>query len=179
VKKRLLAVAVLVLVAGGLYWFQPWRLVTSTTVDEALTPVAAPVSSAPVSSAPSSSSSPSPSPAGPVVVSEGDFVTHEHTTKGTARLVRKPDGRHQIEFAGLDTSDGPDLRVWLTDQKVGTGQSAWQVFDDGKYVELGKLKGNRGDQVYTVPADVDVEKFRSVSIWCKRFSVSFGAAGLS
>jgi hypothetical protein len=45
-------------------------------------------------------------------------------------------------------------------------------------VELGKLKGNRGDQVYPIAADVDLSAYRSVTIWCKRFSVSFGAAEL-
>jgi hypothetical protein len=33
--------------------------------------------------------------------------------------------------------------------------------------------------VYRFPAGVDPSDFRSVSIWCKRFSVSFGAAALT
>jgi hypothetical protein len=68
--------------------------------------------------------------------------------------------------------------VWLTDQEVRDGRAGWRVFDDGRYVELGKLKGNRGDQVYRVDAAVDLAAYRSVSIWCKRFAVSFGAAPL-
>jgi len=111
-------------------------------------------------------------------VSTGSFITHEHETSGTARLVRNPDGSHQVELADLDTSDGPDLRVWLTDQKVREGSAGWRVFDDGKWVELGRLKGNRGDQVYPLPAELDPADFRSLSIWCKRFAVSFGAAAL-
>ena len=58
------------------------------------------------------------------------------------------------------------------------GSAGWRVFDDGKWVELGRLKGNRGDQVYRLPADLDPAGFRSLSIWCKRFAVSFGAAAL-
>ncbi|MEV6493316.1 DM13 domain-containing protein, partial [Actinoplanes sp. NPDC051633] len=108
----------------------------------------------------------------------GEFVTHEHETSGGVRLVRNPDGTHQLELAGLDTSDGPDLRVWLTDQPVRTGTDGWRVFDDGRHLELGKLKGNQGDQIYRLPAGVDPAGFRSVSIWCKRFAVSFGAAEL-
>jgi hypothetical protein len=112
------------------------------------------------------------------VVGLGEFVTHEHETSGGARLVRNPDGTHQLELAGLNTSDGPDLRVWLTDQPVRTGTDGWRVFDDGRHLELGKLKGNQGDQIYRLPAGVDPAGFRSVSIWCKRFAVSFGAAEL-
>lgn len=160
---------------AGLYWFQPWKLVTDTAVSDTLSspaPVAA--ASAPAAAPTSASAS-----AGPVVVLESSFVTHEHETTGTVRLVRKPDRSHQLEFVGLDTSDGPDLRVWLSDQDVRTGNAGWHVFDDGRYLELGKLKGNQGDQVYPVPADVDIAAFRSVSIWCKRFAVSFGAAKLT
>jgi hypothetical protein len=173
VRHPALWVLVLVVGAAGLYWFQPWRLFTSTTVRETLS---VPAASSPSASVPSARASVA---RGPVVVRQGSFVTHEHATTGTARLIRDPDGSHRIELAGLDTSDGPDLRVWLTDQPVREGRAGWHVFDDGAYVELGKLKGNRGDQVYAVGGDVDVTAYRSVSIWCKRFSVSFGAAPLA
>jgi hypothetical protein len=78
----------------------------------------------------------------------------------------------------LRTSDGPDLRVWLTDQAVVEGTAGWRVFDDGRYAELAPLRGNQGNQVYDIPATVDPTQFRSVAIWCKRFAVSFGAAEL-
>jgi hypothetical protein len=174
-RHRVVWVLVLVVGAAGLYWFQPWRLVTSTTVRDTLS-APAPASSAP--SAPAAVASPAAAP-GPVVLRQGTFVTHEHDTAGTARLIRDRDGSHRVELVGLDTSDGPDLRVWLTDQAVQKGRAGWHVFDDGEYVELGRLKGNRGDQVYRVDADVDPAQFRSISIWCKRFSVSFGAAPLA
>jgi Electron transfer DM13 len=46
------------------------------------------------------------------------------------------------------------------------------------FVDLGVMKGNLGDQNYTLASDLDLAKYRSVSIWCKRFSVNFGAAAL-
>jgi Electron transfer DM13 len=176
-------VLVVLAAAGGfgLYWFQPWKLVVDERVDETLSdPVpaaASPTTSPPASAEPSASPEPSEPPA-PVLVAEGDFISHEHSTSGTARLIRNPDGSYQLELAGLDTSNGPDLRVWLTDQPVIEGRDGWHVFDDGQWVELGRLKGNQGDQVYDVPAEVDPGDYSSVSIWCRRFSVSFGAATL-
>jgi hypothetical protein len=170
--------------AGASYWFQPWRLFTDTVVTEALSvvPSSAPQPSAaqPPAAQPSgSTSSAAEAPPSPVVIAEGAFITHEHDTSGTARMVRNPDGSHQLEIAGLSTSDGPDLRVWLSDQQVRPGTAGWRVFDDGRYAELGKLKGNNGDQVYRLAAGVDPAAFRSVSVWCKRFAVSFGAAELA
>jgi hypothetical protein len=66
--------------------------------------------------------------------------------------------------------------VWLSDQPVRPGD--WHAFDDGKWVELGGLKGNKGNANYTIPASVDLDELTSVTIWCRRFSVSFGAAAL-
>jgi hypothetical protein len=114
-----------------------------------------------------------------VLLAEGALVTHEHDSSGTAQLVRLPDGRHQLILRELATSDGPDLRIWLTDQRVLPGRDGWHVFDDGRHVELGRLKGTHGTQVYDVPANVDPAQFRSVSIWCARFKVSFAAAELN
>lgn len=181
------AVVAVVVVAAvvGLYWFQPWKIWQDETVREALpgTSVgaassggaAASPSAAP--SGPSASASPS-TPAGPAKLAAGELISHEHKTSGTVRLLRLPDGSHTVRLENLDTSNGPDLRVWLTDAPVKEGRAGWHVFDDGAYVSLGKLKGNKGDQNYVLPAGIDPARYSSVTIWCDRFDVSFGAAEL-
>ena len=166
-KVLLWAAPVLVLLAAfGLYWFQPWKLFTSKTVNE-VAPIVA------------TSGTASAAPAAAILLGEGKLITHEHATSGTAQLVRLPEGKLQLVLRDLSTSDGPDLRVWLTDQAVIEGSAGWRVFDDGKHFELGKLKGTHGTQVYDVPAGVDPAQVKSVTIWCVRFSVSFGAAALA
>ena len=150
----------------GLYWFQPWKLFTSKTVNDTA-PIVASV-------APSE-----PTKATATLVAKGTLITHEHETSGTAEVVRLPDGKHQLVLRDLSTSDGPDLRVWLTDQPVVEGQAGWRLFDDGKHLEVGRLKGTHGTLVYDLPAEVNPAEYTSVSIWCKRFSVSFGAAPLA
>ncbi|GGK07265.1 hypothetical protein GCM10010123_41390 [Pilimelia anulata] len=152
--------------AFGLYWFEPWRLVTDTEVREALPSVAA-------------TGSPGPAATGNHLLATGTFVSHEHGTSGGVRAVRLADGRRQLLLVGLRTSDGPDLRVWLTDRPVLPGVAGWRVFDDGRRLELGPLKGNRGDQVYPIPESADLGALTSVTIWCRRFAVSFGAAALT
>ncbi|MET7801211.1 DM13 domain-containing protein [Streptomyces decoyicus] len=170
---------VLVVVAGiGLYLFQPWKAFTDTTVNEAL-----PTASAPEvkdgrqmkGNAGRKGGGPSMTSTRPKDLAEGRFVTHEHGTSGTARTVRLADGGQVLRLADLKTSEGPDVRVYLSYRaadgaKAGLGDEA---------VALGKLKGNLGNQNYTVPAGTDLSKFRSVVIWCERFSVSFGAADLA
>ncbi|MET9279615.1 DM13 domain-containing protein [Streptomyces anthocyanicus] len=167
----------------GLYWFQPWKLWQDETVDEAL-PGAVTTASPPgaVTTSPPPAAAPAPSPtrdAGPRTVAGGELVSHEHATSGTAQLVRLSDGSHVVRLENLDTSNGPDVHVWLTDAPVKEGKAGWHLFDDGEYVDLGKLKGNKGSQNYVVPADVDPSRYSSVSVWCDRFNVSFGAAELA
>ena len=92
-------------------------------------------------------------------------------------MIRQPDGSRVLAIAHLNTSDGPVVKVWLTDQKVT--KDGWHVFDDGRYVDLGGLKGNIGNQLYPIPHSADLAKLHSVTIWCDRFDVSFGAAELN
>jgi hypothetical protein len=163
-------VALVVLAAAvgvGLYLFQPWKLFVDQTVAEA----------APVAAAPAAADAPA-APAGPTVLATGDLITHEHATTGTVQLLRLPDGSEVLRVEDLDTSNGPLLKVWLTDQPVVEGRDGWHVFDDGRHVDLGDLKGNIGSANYPVPADADLTGLTSVTIWCDRFDVSFGAAEL-
>jgi len=150
------AVIAVTALALGLYLFQPWRLITNVSVDEAL-----------------------PAPTESTVVAEGSFISHEHGTTGTAQVLELRDGSRVLRLTGLDTSNGPDLKVWLSDAPVIDGPDGWFVFDDGAYIDLGSLKGNQGNQNYRLPPDVDLTELTSVSIWCDRFNVSFGAAELT
>ncbi|MCM1971294.1 MULTISPECIES: DM13 domain-containing protein [unclassified Streptomyces] len=172
-------VAVTLVLGVGLYWFQPWKLWQDATVHEAL-PAASPSAAAPGPTPSPTIPAAAPSaPAGPQTLAQGTLISHEHTTTGMAKLIRLPDGSRTLRLENLDTSNGPDLRVWLTDAPVKEGKAGWSVFDDGKYVSLGKLKGNKGDQNYEIPADVNLADYSSVTIWCDRFDVSFGAAALA
>lgn len=168
-------VAATLAVSVGLYWFQPWKLWQDETVREELAVPTAPPETAP----PSPGASRPTVPPGPVTLATGELIGHEHRTTGTVKVVRLPDGSRTLRLEGLDTSNGPDLHVWITDAPVKKGRAGWSVFDDGAYESLGKLKGNKGDQNYALPAGIDLDEFTGVSIWCARFSVSFGAAELA
>jgi electron transfer DM13 len=120
-----------------------------------------------------------PTPTGPVTLLKGSFISHEHGTSGRVEVLELKNGSRVLRIKGLDTSNGPDLRVWLTDAPVRKGRAGWFNFDDGRHIDLGALKGNLGNQNYAVPADADLDTLRSVSIWCARFRVSFGAAALT
>ena len=87
------------------------------------------------------------------MLAEGDFEDAEHGTDGVARILELADGRRFVRLEGLATSDGPDLHVWITDQPSG---GEWGSYDDGRYVRLGELKANNGNQNYEIPAEADL-----------------------
>ncbi|MFE5867152.1 DM13 domain-containing protein [Streptomyces roseifaciens] len=151
--------------AAGLVWFQPWKLWVDETVREAV---------------PAATGTGRPEGAGGVrTLATGELISHEHRTSGTVRILQLPDGTRTLRLENLDTSNGPDLKVLISDAPVKPGRDGWYVFDDGAHVSLGSLKGNKGDQNYVLPAGVDLNRYTSVSIWCDRFDVSFGATALT
>ena len=199
---RTAAGAVIALAAAGflLFWFAPWNLIVDRRVDEALPSVGAPVGEAPL--AESSGIGPGnevgtdevaapeevaaegaadevttdEDPSGPITLTRGRFRGLEHETAGTALVVELPDGSRFLRLEDLETSNGPDLRVILTDQPLSED---WHVWDDGELVDLGPLKGNLGSSNYEIPEGVDLDGFRTAVVWCRRFSVGFGVAPIA
>lgn len=113
----------------------------------------------------------------PVVVAQGQFVDADaiHKGSGRATLYRLQDGSHAIRFEEFRTTNGPALVVYLA--RHPNPQSASDVTDGG-FVDLGKLKGNVGNQNYLIPAGTPVDTINSVVIWCELFDVLFSPAVL-
>jgi hypothetical protein len=144
-------------VAAFLAWyaFRPERLVVNRHVDEAM---------------PAAQGSSSPQR-----LVSGQFYSILHPTAGTATIYRMDDGSRILRFTGFSTSNGPDVHVYMV--ASDDAKDSASVLRAG-FIDLGTIKGNVGDQNYTLGPDVDLSKYRAVSVWCKRFSVNFGAARL-
>jgi hypothetical protein len=105
-----------------------------------------------------------------VLLRAGAFESVAHGARGTARVIRLALGGRVLTLTGFDVAAGPDLRLRLA---AGPAQAEGDV---GGTVDLGVLKGNRGDQQYRIPPDVDVRRHRTVIVWCRAFSVLFARA---
>ncbi|HVS30582.1 MAG TPA: DM13 domain-containing protein [Thermoanaerobaculia bacterium] len=117
---------------------------------------------------------PSPAPT-PTPLLRGEFTSLAHETLGTATVYEIPGGRRVLRLTGFRTSNGPDVRVYL----VKAAEADDDAVRTAGIIDLGSMKGNVGDQTYEIPAGVDLDSHRSVSIWCARFGVNFGKAALS
>lgn len=108
----------------------------------------------------------------PVAVAAGAFESRVHPGEGTATLVDVGDGSRVLTLTDFATDGGPDLFVYLVPADAPAGTV------DG-FVDLGRLKGNVGDQQYDVPADVPAGEGWRVVVWCRAFTVNFTEATLT
>jgi hypothetical protein len=158
--KRSLIIAGSVLVLGVAGWaFRPDRLFINADVNESFPTVAAQ----------------SGDTAEPKVLSTGQFHGVAHSTDGKATVHELPDGKRVLRFTEFATSNGPELWVYLVAADDARDNA---TVKQAGFIPVSPLKGNRGDQNYDLPADVDLEKYRSVTVWCRRFSVNFATAPL-
>jgi Electron transfer DM13 len=109
------------------------------------------------------------------VVSSGEFHAVAHPGRGEAAVYRLGDGSHVLRLENLDIFNGPALYVYAVAADDANNSETVLEADS---LNLGPLKGNRGNQTYELPAGFDPEKYRSISIWCERFSVNFATAPL-
>jgi electron transfer DM13 len=171
-----IVLALVAVVAFVLVYFDPQAIFMNHTVDEPLPAVAVVRSATPSATSIGGTivQQPPATPVAPQTVAHGEFRSLEHHTTGTALVLRLADGSTVVRLEGLDTSSGPDVHVTLS-----TTPSTGGDRDYVDYLDLGSLKGNHGNQNYGVPAGTDLSRFRSVVIWCKRFSVGFGVAPIA
>ena len=161
-RRTIIVLIALVVVAAGWYLFRPERLFVNATVNEQFPA--------------SAKGSTTPSDTAPATLLEGRFHDVAHKGVGTATIHQLADGKRVLRFTGFETSNGPDVRVYLVAAADATDDASVK---QAGFVELGSLKGNIGDQNYDVPEGVDLSKHRAVTIWCKRFGVNFATAPLT
>jgi len=150
---------IVVVGASAWYLFRPELLFVNKRVNEGLVmPAAA-----------------SESGAAPAALLGGSFHSVAHETHGRASILEVA-GKRVLRLTDFATSNGPDVRVYLV---AAPDAADNETVSRAGFVELGKLKGNQGDQNYDVPAELDLAKYRAVTIWCRRFSVNFATAPLT
>ncbi|MEM7422311.1 MAG: DM13 domain-containing protein [Pseudomonadota bacterium] len=125
-------------------------------------------STAPGASAPADIRSLQQSVGDAQVTAAGAFAGRSnHVTTGSAAIARQ--GGQWVVVLGPDFFfDG------APDPHVALGKNGYD-----KNASLAKLQSNNGQQIYAIPAGLDVANFSEIWIWCDQFSVPLGVASLT
>jgi hypothetical protein len=158
-KRRNWVIGFIVVASAGWYLFRPELLFLNRQVNESLSATA--------------NNEPGVSAA---TLLTGRFHSVAHETRGTAAIHQLDGDKRVLRLTDFATSNGPDVRVYLV---AANDAADNESVKKAGFIELGKLKGNQGDQNYDVPQDVDLNRYRAVTIWCRRFSVNFATAPLT
>lgn len=109
----------------------------------------------------------SPALAQNTTLGTGSFVgASGHETSGSVSIVQTAQGTMVVFGADFSFDGAPD-------PKVGFGHDG---FDEGSLIA--PLQSNAGEQIYVVPATLDVSQYNEVYVWCEEFSVPLGVARL-
>lgn len=105
---------------------------------------------------------------------EGSFENIDFIHKGSGRalILEDANGHKLLRFENLEVTNGPDLYVYLSRNPRPTKDKD----SLGDFINLGRLKGNVGDQNYELTQNSD--GYQSVVIWCRQFNALFSFATL-
>lgn len=110
------------------------------------------------------------------VLTSGTFKDADSSHRGSGTVEVIDTGAERVvRFTEFEVTNGPDLYVWLVKAASPENSAAVKA---SEWVELGVLKGNIGDQNYSLPPEVNIEDYGSVVIWCRQFGVLFASADI-
>jgi Electron transfer DM13 len=195
---RLILVGLVLVIAGAAITFPLWRpLFINDVVNEAFPGISAEEQAAfnematanptmaaemvksalePTVAAPADEQS-MPEGDAPTSINSGAFVEIDviHGAEGTATIYQLADESRLLRFENFRSTNGPDLHVILSSAEAPRNHD--ELGED--YIDLGKLKGNVGNQNYEIAPEVDLSQYKSVVIYCLPFQVVFSTATLS
>jgi hypothetical protein len=94
-------------------------------------------------------------------------ATTGHPASGFVRVVESSTDTI-VRFEEYETINGPDLFVYLS-----------KDLEASEFVNLGEIRGTKGNINYTVPEGVNIDEYPYVLVWCRAFSVLFNYAKIN
>ena len=102
-----------------------------------------------------------------VALVSGEFIQLNalHWGAGDATIYQWTDGRRSLQLLNFEAARGGDMRIYLSRDPQPLVPA--QIGAD--FLDLGRLKGNIGDQSYLLPEGHDLTIYKSAVIYCRQF----------
>jgi hypothetical protein len=95
----------------------------------------------------------------------GNFSNGPYGTVSGEAQVLKTGTRYDLKLANFSSSNGPDLRVYLSKEMLPVN-----------YKDLGALRATGGNQVYAIADSSNLAQYRYALIHCRQYNHLFGWA---
>ncbi len=111
----------------------------------------------------------------PVTLLSGEFHQAAHKGRGVAKVCRFASGNLALCLTGFRTYPGRDLEVRLI---AAPDALENETVENSEFISLSDLQTAEGDSTYPLPSDLDLNKYRAVTIWSRKYRVNFTTAPL-
>lgn len=102
-----------------------------------------------------------------IAIDSGYFSNGPHGSVTGKAKIYKTGSKYELALENFSSSNGPDLKVYLSKEKQPVN-----------FINLGSLKSTAGNQLYAVPATVNVNDYKYALIHCQQYNHLFGFAEL-
>jgi Electron transfer DM13 len=100
-----------------------------------------------------------------VGIDSGSFSNGPYGSVSGKAKIYKTGTKYELALENFSSSNGPDLKVYLSKEKQPVN-----------FVNLGSLKSTAGNQLYAIPAAVNVNDYKYALIHCQQYNHLFGFA---
>ena len=109
-------------------------------------------------------------------IASGRFHQVAHRGAGLVTIYQLADKKLLLHLTEFRTDNGRDLQVLLI---AAPDAFENETVEKVEFVSLGPLQKSEGDQSYHLPDDLDLSKYKAVTIWSPRYRVNFTTAPLA
>lgn len=105
----------------------------------------------------------------------GDWIKKSYRIAGEWEIVSRDNTRFIVFNEDFKTKKGPDLKIYLSRMPISD-------IEDGDVepssIKISALKSHKGHQEYALPADINLDEYRSMLIHCEAYTHLWGGASL-
>lgn len=110
-----------------------------------------------------------------MVLMSGSFHQVAHKGRGKAIITQLSDGSRKLCLKDFSTGAGQELFVYLI---AAPDALENETVEKSEFVSLGALQSIEGDQCYPAPSIFDLNRYRAVTIWNRKYRVNYTTAPL-
>jgi hypothetical protein len=110
------------------------------------------------------------------LLATGEFHPVAHRGSGAAAVFQMPGGNRILRLINVQTGERNDLQVCLV---AAADCPDNETVERAGFVALGSFQRDGADQSFNIPGELDLNRYRAVTIWNPKYRVNFTTAPIA